>query len=252
VSESDLIAKAQAELERNRAKAVAAAREKGLGAPPMVGAAVSGALAALPDHAEIAGYGRLLQQLTSKDPEARRRARFAVADDVRRNLHRFKKRPIPSFPVRLPPESVLMGILAKRGKQRGPSDKATVWLFVKWREAVYRAEHANEGTLRALFEAVATLREFELPDYTIEILEHLEVEFEVEDVPAERMAWPIELITRDYSILSRDLRSGERTKKRKAVTHPEDDDTALRRDAVIPLPGSSPDPDDGFDVPDFP
>lgn len=229
------IAKAQRALEKNRATRAAAVARRPSPASP-VGDALAGAV---PDARETRSFAAVLAQLSSPDPEQRKRARFAVADDTRRNLHRFKRKTVPSFPVRLPPESVLMDILKKRGKTRSQSDRATVWLFVKWREAVYRAEHANEGTLRALFEAVLTFREFELPDYTVEILEHLEVEFEVEDVPPERLAWRLERLTRDHSTLSVNLRRGSYEKKPKAVEHAEDDDTALRAGS-IPAPGSKP------------
>ncbi len=232
----DPIAAAQAALERDRVKYAA---EKAKRPPPAKGVAEVLAGGAVPGQGELAGYARLLAQLSSGDPEQRRRARFAVAEDTRRNLHRFKRKGIPTFPVRLPPESVLMAILKKRGKTRSASDRSIVFLFVKWRDAVFRAEHSNEGTLRALFEAVMAFREFELPDYTTEILEHLEVEFEVEAVPVERMAWGLERLTRDYGTLSANLRRGAYEKKPKSVEHAEDDDTALRGGS-IPAPGSKP------------
>ncbi len=231
----DPIAAGQAQLEAHREKLAAERSKKPPPAAP-VGEALAGAV---PDEGELRGYARILTQLSSADPEQRRRARFAIADDTRRNLHRFKRKPIPSFPVRLPPESVLMQILKKRGKLRGTVDRKTVFLFVKWRDAVFRDEHSNEATLRALFEAVATFREFKLPDYTIEILEHLAIEFEVERVPGERLAWELERLTRDYETLSANLRRGSYAKKTPKIEHPEDDDTALLG-RTIPAPGSKP------------
>lgn len=246
MTDSDRIARAQAELEERRQqlppKPVA----------PKVGETLAGG--AVPQTGEFRGYAQILKQLSSKDPKVRQRARFAVSDDARRNLHRFKQRTLPSFPRRLPPESVLMGILKKRGKQRSATDKASVRLFVGWRTAVIRAEHSNEATLRALFQAVATFRELELPDYTVQILEHLEIEFEIEFVPEPRF-WQLERLTRDFKTLSVNLRRGEYVKKPKKTTHPEDDDTALQGDLTIPAPGSKPsdgDPDDAYDALEFP
>lgn len=248
MTDEDTLAAAQAELEANRGKLAAERAKK-----PPPATSVAGELAgAVPDAGELRGYAKILAQITSADPEERRRGRFAAADDTRRNLHRFKKKPIPSFPVRLPPESVLMQIMKKRGKTRGSGDRKTVFVFVKWREAVMRAEHTNEATLRALFEAVVTFRELELPAYAIEILEHLALEFEVEQVPDERLAWNLERLTRDVATLSVNLRRGSYAKKEPKIEHPEDDDTALRGGS-IPAPGSAPsDPDDEFDLPDFP
>lgn len=236
----DRIARAQAELEQRR-RNVAAARAR---RPPEPAKASD----VLPDVKELRGYNGLLRALTSKDGETRKRARFALADDTRRNLHRSKRTAIPSYPHRLPPESVLMALLKKK---RVAGDRPTMRLFARWREAVERAEHVNAGTLRALFEAVETFRELDLPDFTVEILEHLELEYEVESVPA-RADWNFERLSRDYATLSSNLRRGSYEKKRAPRPHPEDDDSALRGDVEIPAPGSSPDPDDAFDVGSFP
>lgn len=239
----DRIAEAQALLEQRRENAATKRAQR----PPEPGTLGD----ALPDVKELRGYSGLLRALTSDDPDARRRARFALADDTRRNLHRLKRTAIPSYPHRLPPESVLMAILQKRGKKRSATDRPSVLLFVKWRAAVERAEHANAGMLRGLFEAVEMFRALELPAYAVEILEHLELEYEVEAVPA-RDEWNFERITRDYETLSLNLRRGSYEKRRSKPKHPEDDDSALRGDVEIPAPGSSPDPDDAFEVGDFP
>ncbi|HHH29082.1 MAG TPA: hypothetical protein ENK57_12165 [Polyangiaceae bacterium] len=241
---ADMIAERQAQLERRRAELAEQRAKKPPGAATM-GDAIAGAVGRKPS-----GFARLLTDLQSGDPETVRRARFALADDTRRNLHRFKRRSAPSYPVRLPPESVLMQILQKRGKQRSATDKATVLVFVKWRDAVYRCEHANESTLRALFEAVRTFRALELPAFTVEILEHLELEFEVEGVPTDSRDWHLDRRTRDFSALTSNLRRGSYERRPPKRKHPEDDDTALRGDIEIPAPGS--DPDDAYDVPDFP
>lgn len=241
----DRIARAQAELEQRRQNAAAKRARK----PPGPAKAAD----VLPDVGELRGYSGLLRALTSNDAEARKRARFALADDTRRNLHRFKRTAIPSYPVRLPPESVLMGIFKVAGKKRSHTDRATIKLFVGWRRAVERAEHANAGTLRALFEAVETFRELELPDFTVQILEHLELEYEVEEVPP-REHWNLERRTRDYETLSANLRRGSYERRKPKAPHPEDDDSALRGDIEIPPPGSKPelDPDDAFEVGEFP
>lgn len=251
MASGDEIERAQAQLEqRRREQAERAARKVGGTVP--VGDALAGAVER---ERAPSGYAAILRALSSNDPEERQRARFAVAEDTRRNLHRFKRRAIPTCPVRLPSESVLLAILRKRGKKRAASDRGTVQLFVRWRDAVMRAEHTNEATLRALFEAVTTFRALELPDFTTQILEHLEVEFEIHDVPAERGAWDLAARTKDFDTLSIALRRGERSRTKKPEAHPEDDDTALRGGVEIPPPGSKPDdfdPDDDFDVPDFP
>jgi hypothetical protein len=236
----DRIAVAQAQLEQRR-RNVAAERAR---RPPEPAKAAD----VLPDVKELKGYSGIVRALSSKDGKTRKRARFALADDTRRNLHRYKRTAIPSYPHRLPPESVLMTILKKK---RIAADRPTVLLFVKWRVAVERAEHVNAGTLRALFEAVESLRALDLPDYAAEILEHLELEYEVEAVPA-RDDWDFERLSRDYATLSTNLRRGSYEKRRVPQSHPEDDDSALRGDVEIPAPGSSPDPDDAFEVPEFP
>lgn len=235
MTDGETLAAAQSQLEAQREKLAAERAKK----PPPATSIGSELAGAVPDAGELRGYAKILAQITSSDPEERRRGRFAAADDTRRNLHRFKKKAIPSFPVRLPPESVLMQILKKRGKARASGDRKTIFTFVKWREAVMRAEHSNEATLRALFEAVVTFREFELPAYAVEILEHLALEFEVEQVPDERLAWNLERMTRDTATLSVNLRRGSYEKRPPKVEHSEDDDTALRGGS-IPTPGSAP------------
>ena len=255
MADEEDIARAQRELEQRRADLAAKEAEKARKRPPAstVGDALAGA--AKPTKGEIRGYAALIAALTSRDPAVKRRARFAIAEDVRRNLHRHKRRDLPSMPVRLPPESVLLQILKKRGKARGAGDRGTVMLFVRWRDAVYKAEHANESTLRALFDAVTTFRDFELPDFAAEVLAHLEHEFDVLEVPGDPREWQLDGLTRDHRLLTPALRRGERSRRRRPVEHPEDDDSALRGDIRIPEPGTKPDdfdPDDDFDLPDFP
>jgi len=253
VTESDkapeAILQRHAELERQR-EARAVELEKN--PPPATHVADAISRAGVPAKGELRGYAKLLAQLSSGDAEERKRARFALADDCRRNLHRHKRKPIPRAPVRLPPESVVLAILKKPQKSRGVTDRTSVRLLVGWRDAVYRAEHANEATLRALFEAITTFRDLELPGYSVEILDHLEVEFEIENVPARRTEWELERLCRDYRTLSSNLRRGayERTHRRKK--HPEDDDTAIQGEVRIPAPGSMPDPDDDVGDLEFP
>lgn len=236
----DEIKRAQAQLEAARQAHASKPTRIGSGAP--VDDALAGALAETPG-----GFGAILRDLASSDPDVRLSARFAVADDVRRNLHRHKRKSAPTCPVRLPAEGDLLAILAKRHRFRSAEDRGVVKLFVLWRDSVYRVEHTNEATLRALFEAVITFRELKLPDFAAEVLEHLEVEFEVEYVAPDRRAWNLERRAREYETLSPALRTGEKPERIPSTAHPEDDDTALRRRRPVPPPGSKPDDfaDDG-------
>lgn len=195
-------------------------------------------------------FSKLIRDMGSKSSDVVLGARFAIAEHVRRNLHRHKKYSIPSTPVTMPDEDELLGLLAK--KRRTKEERATISLFAVWRHAAEVNEQKNLANLRTLFETVATFRELDLPEYAGEVLAHLEHQFDVEAVPDDRCAWV--MVTRKYAFdfekLTSALRANEHEEPFYEVVHPEDDDFALRADVEIPAPGSC--PDDQFDLPDFP
>lgn len=151
-----------------------------------------------------------------------------LAEYVRKNPHRHKRRPLPRRPSSLDNDDVILDQLEKA--KRSDASKRGLRMFFAWRAAVQKLEGENAATLAMLLSSVRTFDRLGIEEAAVEVETYLRDEFgwngerpkTIEDVRGQSSVWSM-----DLEVLSSDLRYGERQSAAEDEEDPEDDFTFM-------------------------
>lgn len=175
---------------------------------------------------------RVLAGFYSADPMEKDRAEYALAENVRRNLHRFTRVRPPSRPSFVPDDDEILD-LAEARTLRAVEKRRRAAFFVTWRDAVWAAESENAGRMAVVLDAGRAFARIGLDDEAREVATFLADEYGFHDpLPTTRGESRrfAARRTMDLDLLPDALRSLSRPEEPVDEADPEDDDSLLDDD----------------------
>lgn len=170
----------------------------------------------IPKPADAYGqyWWKIIQALDSPDAATRDRAHFAIADQCRKNLHRFKKKPVPVRPGTVgSDEEILHAVLDMQAPKNKTQRKRMLAMFGSWRYAAWGVELQNQAGVETCINAIHTFRRLGIDDMAAEVEAFLEDEYDMKERVPDTIGEARELaarITKDWTTLSWELRNMER------------------------------------------